>query len=189
MLLDVQQNRPTVDYDSTENFFEAYNATWYREQQRAHGFPSQDQLVKSRPQLEVQDSLDKNDSWVVDRVSNKSTNNPTSSRAESLSSDQEHDSMRLEDLGHESLELGPSAGHHLLLQTSLSATNYFSTAVEQLNSPTKGPHSVVRRKSQIQGFSRSRRSHVEKGSLELGVTPRLKRTMSNVPFRPPFKEI
>lgn len=28
----------------------------------------------------------------------------------------------------------------------------------------------------------------QEGSLELGITPRLKRRMSNVPFRPPFKE-
>lgn len=34
-----------------------------------------------------------------------------------------------------------------------------------------------------------KRSQTEQGSLELGVTPTLKRTMSNVPFRPPFKEL
>lgn len=38
-------------------------------------------------------------------------------------------------------------------------------------------------------MSESRRpSKHEQGSLELGMTRRLRRTMSSVPFKPPFKE-
>ena len=96
--------------------------------------------------------------------------------------------MLLDDPGHESLDLG-EATNCLVREASLNEGNYFSKAVEKPSSPEKGPHSVIRRKSQVQGLPRSRQSPVEDGSLELGVTPRLKRTMSNLPFRPPFKEL
>lgn len=99
--------------------------------------------------------------------------------------------------------------------TTLDSGRYFSKAVLQLGSPEKAPHAITRRGSRrepdqdVRGsqvmFGTQRgargarhvtvalmtgegRSQKQEGSLELGVTPRLKRKMSNVPFRPPFKE-
>ena len=96
--------------------------------------------------------------------------------------------------------------------TNLDSGKYFSKAVQQLDSPDEVPHTITRRRSRrdpgqdmkdsqaMVGTQKGAR-HVsatvttvgestwkQEGSLELGVTPRLQRRMSNVPFRPPFKE-
>ena len=96
--------------------------------------------------------------------------------------------------------------------TSLDSGDYFSKAIQQLDSPEEIPHTVTRRRSRrepgqdVRGsqrmFGTQKGAHhvsvppttgkvrleEQEGSLELGVTPRLKERMSNVPFRPPFKE-
>lgn len=95
--------------------------------------------------------------------------------------------------------------------TTLDAGGYFLNAVQQLESPETVPHTITRRRSRrepvdqdARGSSATSRlqrgvSHhanvigenepqkQEEGVLQLGVTPRLKRKMSNVPFRPPFR--
>ena len=70
----------------------------------------------------------------------------------------------------------------------LNVGKYFSNAIQKLSSEEKGPHTVARRKSQIKKLGYGRQSEMEV-NLELGVTPRLKRTLSSVPFRPPFKSL
>ena len=103
-------------------------------------------------------------------------------------------------------------------ERSLSASKYFSKAVQQLSSPDKMSTSLPSHRAIYQGgrktlpakasnegvpvtFSTQQGSHrnsalrinlversrTEHGALELSVTPRLKKSMSNVPFRPPFK--
>ena len=97
-------------------------------------------------------------------------------------------------------------------ETTLESARYFSKAVQQLDSQEKGPHIVTRRVSlrkphqaDVRGchamfetqkgtehvdLSRIMRGQkAQEGSLTLGVTPRLARRMSSVPFRPPFKEL
>ena len=96
--------------------------------------------------------------------------------------------MLLDELRDESLDLGGESNYPVR-EANPHKGGYFSKAVEKLRSIEKGPHSIVRRKSQAQGLFRSSRSQVVEDNLELGMTPRLKRTMSNLPFRPPFKNI
>jgi hypothetical protein len=76
----------------------------------------------------------------------------------------------------------------------LPTSSYLSHATAQLNYPNKpSSHKVIRRKSHISNSStRSAKvrpdiSVPKSGGLELGMTPRLKRRMSRVPFVPPFK--
>lgn len=103
-------------------------------------------------------------------------------------------------------------------ETTLDAGGYFSNALRQLESPNTVllPHTIARRKSRrepeqdpkgssatsrVQRGVSSHQANVvggkqatqkkqeeEEGVLQLGVTPRLKRKMSCVPFRPPFRE-
>jgi hypothetical protein len=96
--------------------------------------------------------------------------------------------MLLDELQNESFDYGEEPNHPIR-KANPNEGDYFSKAVQKLRSTEKGPHSIVRRKSQAQGLPRSSRSQVVENRLELGVTPRLKRTMSNLPFRPPFKKI
>ena len=124
--------------------------------------------------------------------------------------DRPQESIELDHMRTESQSLGLHSYH--IPATSLDSGNYFSKAVQQLDSPEKIPHTVTRRRSrrepvqdvrgsQIMYGSQNGAHHVtvariaseqrfqeQEGSLELGVTPRLKGKMSNVPFRPPFKE-
>ena len=95
--------------------------------------------------------------------------------------------------------------------TTFESARYFSKAVQQLDFQEKGPHIVTRRVSlrkphqadvrgchemfetqkgiEHVGLARLTRGQKgQEGSLTLGVTPRLARRMSSVPFRPPFKE-
>ena len=94
---------------------------------------------------------------------------------------------------------------------AFNSRKYFSKAIEQLKSPEMVPHSVTRYRFRQELDEEASGSSVilengpshhvnlsplvgeqkyqkQKGSLHLGVTPRLKRRMSNVPFRPPFME-
>ena len=97
-------------------------------------------------------------------------------------------------------------------ETALDSGSYFSKAIQHLESPEKMSHTVIRRRSRREPnedagrspmFSKRQRErhHVsvapfvgeqrvqeQDGSALLGVTARLKRRMSNAPFRPPFKE-
>ena len=124
--------------------------------------------------------------------------------------DRPQESIELDHIRTESQSLGLHSYH--IPATSLDSGNYFSKAVQQLDSPEKIPHTVTRRRSRrepvqdLRGSQihsgRQRGAHLvtvapstgeqrfkeQEGSLELGMTPRLKRRMSNVPFRPPFKE-
>ena len=97
-------------------------------------------------------------------------------------------------------------------ETTLASARYFSKAVQQLDSLEKGPPIVTRRTSprklhqvDVRGChatfeTQKETEHVDltpitrgqeaqEGSPILGVTPRLARRMSCVPFRPPFKEL
>lgn len=121
-----------------------------------------------------------------------------------------HESIELDPTRAESL--GPDHHPFYIADTALDSGTYFSKAVQQLDSLEEVPHTVTRRKSRrepdedargssvmmrtqtgahhgnIAPFTGDKRAHVEEGPLELSVTSRLKRRMSNVPFRPPFKE-
>ena len=70
----------------------------------------------------------------------------------------------------------------------LDVGKYFSNAVQNLSAKAKGAHKIVRRKPQIQKLGYGHQSEVG-ATLDLGVTPRLKRNLSSVPFRPPFKNM
>lgn len=99
---------------------------------------------------------------------------------------------------------------------TLDSGGYFLNAVQQLESLETVPHTITRRRSRREPDQNARGSSVmsgrtqrgvsshhvkaapfvvgeqgaqkQEGILQLGVTPRLKRRMSNVPFRPPFME-
>ena len=96
--------------------------------------------------------------------------------------------------------------------TTLESAGYFSKVVQQLDSPERRPHIVTRRASlrkphqiDLRGCHAmfetqkgaehvdlaqiTRGQKAQEGSLMLGVTPRLARRMSSVPFRPPFKKL
>lgn len=75
--------------------------------------------------------------------------------------------------------------------------SYLSHAIAQLNHPNnkQSSHTVMRRKSHISNNNSTGSAKVRpdlsvpsQGNLQLGVTPRLKRRMSRVPFVPPFKK-
>ena len=124
--------------------------------------------------------------------------------------DRLQESIEFDHMRTESQSLGSSS--YRIPATSLDSGDYFSKAVQQLDSPEKIPHTVTRRRcrrepvqdvrgSQIMfgpqkgahyvtvaPISGEQRFKEQEGSLGLGVTPRLKGRMSNVLFRPPFKE-
>ena len=101
---------------------------------------------------------------------------------------------------------------HRLQATTLESARDFSKALQQLDFPAKGQHIVRRRASRrkphrvdvrgchamfetqkgiehVDSARTTRGQKAQEGSLMLGVTPRLARRMSSVPFRPPFKEL
>lgn len=101
---------------------------------------------------------------------------------------------------------------HQIQAMTLESARYFSKAVQQLDSPESGPHIVTRRASlrkphkvdvrgchamfeteigieHVDSARTTSGQKAQEGSLMLGVTPRLARRMSRVPFRPPFKEL
>ena len=108
--------------------------------------------------------------------------------------------------------LDPGLYSYRIPVTTLDSSKSFSKAVQLLESPEKVPHTVMRRRScrepdqdvsglqvvlgtqkwahhvNVAPVTSGERVQKQEGSLDLGMTPRLKRKMSNVPFRPPFKE-
>ncbi len=120
------------------------------------------------------------------------------------------ESIELDYTKTETLDPGPYS--YRIPATTLDSGKYFSKAVQLLDSPAKLPHTVTRRKSrrepdrevgdsQVMFGTEKGAHHVnvalmtgresfqgQEGGLGLGVTPRLQRRMSNVPFKPPFKE-
>lgn len=118
------------------------------------------------------------------------------------------ESIEFDHTGIEFLDLGRHPYH--IPEMTHDSGRYFSKAVQRLESPEEVPHTITRRKSrrepepagmQVMFGTRTGAHHVnvapitgeegsrkQEGSLELGVTSRLKRTMSNVSLRPPFKE-
>ncbi len=117
----------------------------------------------------------------------------------------------------ETIELGrtgnlyPGRQPSYIAETALDSGTYFSRAVQQLDAQEMVPHTVMRRRSHQEPDQNVRGSQAmlkmqntanqvkitpftgqkifsNEGALQLDVTPRLKRSMSNVPFRPPFKE-
>ena len=109
-----------------------------------------------------------------------------------------------------SLDLGRYPPH--VSETILDSGKYFSKAVQQLVSLEKLEHTITRGRSRREPDQDARGSEMmlgmqkgahqlnvapitgeerpekQNGSLEFGITPRLKRTVSTVSFRPPFKE-
>lgn len=124
--------------------------------------------------------------------------------------DRLQESIELDHIRTESQSLALSS--YPIPATSLDSGDYFSKAVQQLDSTEEIPHTVTRRRSRreiVQDVGGSQamfgtqkgahhvnvalitgkgRFQEQEGSLELGVTPRLKQRMSSVPFRPPFKD-
>ena len=121
------------------------------------------------------------------------------------------ESIELDHISTESLD--PEQHPFHLSETTLDSGKYFSKAVQQLELPEMVSHIVTRRMSRrepdqdVRGspvisrmqerlshhvnvgpFIGEQRLQKRKGTLHLGVTPRLKRRMSMAPFRPPFIE-
>ena len=118
------------------------------------------------------------------------------------------------ELDHISTEpLDPEQHSFQLSETTLDSGKYFAKAVQQLEMLEMVSHPITRRMSHrepdqdVRGssvisrmpeglshhvnvgpFIGEQRLQKQKGTLQLGVTPRLKRRMSNAPFRPPFME-
>ena len=118
------------------------------------------------------------------------------------------------ELDHISTEpLDPEQPPFQLSETTLDSGKYFSKSVQQLELPEMVSHTVTRRRSRrepdqdVRGspvisrmpeglshhvnvgrFIGEQRAQKQEGTLQLGMTPRLKRRMSNAPFRPPFVE-
>ena len=160
-----KKSRQLDNGNGTEQLFEAHNVAWYKKDAQAD--------------LYVQESI-------------QGQGRPTSmvhpAQIEATRSSQ---SMGVQDLRGQAEAGSPEPGNNPIYpiqHAGLDVGKYFSNAVQNLSSKGKGAHSVVRRKSQIQKLGYGHQSEVE-ATLELGVTPRLKRTLSSVPFRPPFKNV
>lgn len=161
ILQSAKKSRQSVIEDATEQLFEAHNATWYKKDAQADPC--------------VQESM-QGQGWPTSIVHPAQTQATRSSQS----------------LGVQNSRAGfPELGNYPIYpiqDAGLDVGKYFSNAVHSLSSKGKGAHTIVRRKSQIQKFSYGHQSELE-ATLELGVTPRLKRTLSSVPFRPPFKNL
>ena len=151
--------------DENEQLFEAHNATWYGNDAITNPCIQGSMQGRGRPTSMVR-----------------------SAQFQAIKSSQSlevHNSQGQPD--GESPELG-NYPIYPIQDAGLDVGKYFSNAVQNLSSKGKGAHTVVRRKSQIQKLGYIHQSEVE-ATLELGVTPRLKRTLSSVPFRPPFRNL
>ena len=109
--------------------------------------------------------------------------------------------------------LNPDRHPYQMSKTTLDSGGYFSKAVQQLEFPETVQHTITRRRSRqmpdldasglpvmsrmqkglshyanVAQFTGEQRPQKQEGILQLGVTPRLERRMSNMPFRPPFME-
>ena len=164
-LQSARNSRLSDENDNTEQLFEAHNATWY----------GKDAQVDPC----FQDSM-QGQGWPTSMVRSPQFQATRSSQSLELQNSQGQPEPGSPELGNYPAYPIQDAG--------LNVGKYFSNAVQKLSSEEKGPHTVVRRKSQIQKLAYGRQSEME-GNLELGVTPRLKRTLSSVPFRPPFKSL
>ena len=160
-----KNGRQSDETDDAEQLFEAHNATWYGKDAQAD--PCFRESVQGQ-------------GWRTPMVRSPQLQAKRSSKSLEMQISQgEHEA--------ESPELGDYPIYPIQ-DAGLNVGKYFSNAVQKLSSEEKGPHTVVRRKSQIQKLAHGGPSEME-ASLELGVTPRLKRTLSSVPFRPPFKSL
>ena len=151
--------------DDTERLFEAHNATWYGKDAQA------DPCFRGSMQRQ---------GWPTTIV-----HPPQYQATRSSQSLEVHDSQGQPEAGSPELDNYLS---YPIQDVGLNVGRYFSKAVQKLSSDEKGSRTVVHRKSQIEKLAHSRQSEME-GTLKLSVTPRLKRTLSSVPFRPPFKNM
>ena len=158
-------SRQSDENDDTEQLFEAHNATWYRKDAQAD--PSFRESVQGQ-------------GWLTSKVRSTQSQAMRSPQSLEVQNSQGQPEAGSPELGNYPIYPIQDAG--------LTVGKYFSNAVRKLSSKEEGSHSVARRKSQIQKLGNGRQSEME-GTLELGVTPRLKRTLSSVPFRPPFKNM
>ena len=159
------KSRKSDDEDGTEQLLEAHNATWYGEDAQAN--PCFQECMQGRVSP-------------TSMVRTAQVQGTKSSQSLEV-----HISQGQPDGG--SPELG-NYPIYPIQDAGLDVGKYFSNAVQSLSSKEIGAHTVVRRKSQIQQLGYRNQSEVE-ATLKLGVTPRLKRTLSSVPFRPPFKNL
>ena len=158
-------SRQSDENGDTEQLFEAHNATWYGKDAQA------DPCFQERMQGQGSPiSMIRPPQFQATRSSQSLTVQHSHGQSEA-----------------ESLELG-NYPNYPVQDSSLNAGKYFSNAIQKLSSQEKEPHTIARRKPQIQKLGYGRQSEME-GNLELSITPRLKRTLSSVPFRPPFKSL
>ncbi|KAL2044360.1 hypothetical protein N7G274_003065 [Stereocaulon virgatum] len=165
MMLEAEHGNLTDDNDDAGLLFDFHNAVWYG--------AAQPECIPKPP---------------VNAITSLGLSGVKNSHEKRQRGAPEDDTMLLDRTKNESLDCGEESIHPIR-EANPNEGGYFSKAVEKPRSTEKRPHSIVRRKSQIQGSPRSSRSQVVKNSLELGMTPRLKKTMSNLPFRPPFQKI
>ena len=165
MLQSAKKSRQSDNENDTEQLFEAHNATWY----------GKDAITDSCYQESMQGR-----GWPISMVRSPQIRATRSSQLLEVHNSQGQPNGGSPELGNYPIYPIQDAG--------LDVGKYFSNAVQNLSSKGKGAHTVVRRKSQIQKLGYGHQSAVE-ATLELGVTPRLKRTLSSVPFRPPFRNL
>ena len=165
MLQSAKKSRQSDDENDTEQLFEAHNATWY----------GKDAITN----LCFQESMQGRD-WPTSMIRSPQIRARRSSQSLEVHNSQEQPDGESPELGNYPIYPIQDAG--------LDVGKYFSNAVQNLSLKGKAAHTVVRRKSQIQKLGYGHQSEVE-ATLELGVTPRLKRTLSSVPFRPPFRDL
>ena len=161
-----KDRRQPDDNDDTERLFEAHNATWYGKDAQA------DPCFRASMQRQ---------GWPTSIVHSPQFQAMRSSQSLEVKNSQGQPEAGSPELGDYPI--------YPIQDVGLNVGKYFSNAVQKLSSEEKGSHTVVRRKSQIQKLAYGGGQSEMEGSLELGVTPRLKRTLSSVPFRPPFKNL
>ena len=160
-----KDSRQSDENDDTEQLFEAHNATWYGKDAQANPCFRASMQRQGRP------------TSIVRSPQFKATR---SSQSLEVQNSQGQHEVGSPELGNYPI--------YPIQDVGLNVGRYFSNAVQKLSSDDKGPRTVARRKSQIEKLAYGRQSEME-GTLELSVTPRLKRTLSSVPFRPPFKNM
>ena len=165
LLHSAKKTRQSDNEDGTKQLFEAHNATWYKEDAPADPCVQDSMQGQSRPTSVVHPAQ---------------IQTSRSSQSFGVQNSREQREGASPELGSYPIYPIQDAG--------LDVGRYFSNAVQSLSSKERGPHTVAHRRSQIQELGYGRQSEVE-ATLELGVTPRLKRTLSSVPFRPPFKNM
>ena len=160
-----RNSRQSDEKDDTEQLFEAHNAAWYGKDAQADPCIQESMQRQGRP---------------TSMVYSPQFQATRSSQSLEVQNSQGQPEAESPELGNYPMYPIQDAG--------LNVGSYFSNAVQKLSSKEKGPRMVLRRKSQVQELGYGCQSEVE-GTLELGVTPRLKRTLSSVPLRPPLKSL